>query len=152
MTQSRLSKPVLILSGATALVISLFILIAPVAFYQSYGIALGDGPDLVNELSAPAGMLLLAAVGMLSGVVWRSLTRAGLLLAVVIYCGYALSRGVMMGLYGLPESGLIMAAMIEAVIGGLAGIALWRSLRLPLTRNEASGHRGKAGEPDAFVL
>jgi len=152
MTPSRLSKPVLVLSGATAIAIALLVLLAPEAFYQSYGISLGQGVNLVNELTAPAGMLLLAGGVMLAGVVFRALSRAGLLLAVVIYCGYALSRCLNMAVNGLPEGGLIMAAGIEALIGGLALVALMRSVYHPLRHRKTLRNRGRGIEDDAFVL
>lgn len=132
MTRSRLTKPVLVIAGLTALVIALAILFAPAAFYGSYGIALGTDPSLLNELSAPALMLLVAGAVMLAGVVRPGLTRPALILAAVLFGAYALSRGLNMVLYGMPHSGLVMAAGIELVIGVLAVIALRRSVHDPL--------------------
>ncbi len=132
MSLSRLTKPVLVLSGATALVIALFILIAPEAFYHSYGIALGPDPSLLNELSAPAVMLLLAGGVMLAGVVRAALTRPALWLAAGVFTAYALSRGLNMVVYGWPHDGLVLAAGVEAAIGGLAIVALMRSVHRPL--------------------
>lgn len=134
MTMSRLTKPALVLAGLTALAISLAILFAPTAFYGSYGIALGPDPSLLNELSAPALMLLLLLSGgvMLAGVFREALSRPALILAVGLYGAYALSRGMNMALHGLPDSGLVMAALIELLIGGLAALALKRSVHDPL--------------------
>lgn len=132
MTLSRLTKPVLVIAGLTSIVIALAILVAPAAFYESYGIALGSDPSLLNELSAPALMLLLAGAVMLAGIIRKALTRPALWLAAGLYSAYALSRGVSMAAHGLPNEGLILAAGIEATIGGLAIVALLRSVHHPL--------------------
>lgn len=152
MILSRLTKPVLVIAGLTAIVISLAILVAPAAFYESYGISLGDDPSLLNELSAPALMLLLAGAVMLAGVVRHALTRPALWLAAGLYTAYALSRGLNMALHGLPHDGLIMAAGLEAAIGGLSIAALLRSVHRPLRHGMSFSDRGGRVEDHGFGL
>ncbi|MGI3186288.1 DUF4345 domain-containing protein [Nioella aestuarii] len=142
MTLSRFTDLVLATAGLTAIAISLAILVAPAAFYASYGIVLGSDPSLLNELSAPALMLLAAGAVMLAGIFRKALTRPALWLAAGLYSAYALSRGVTMALHGLPSDGLIMAAGIEAAIGGLAIAALLRSVHRPLRHGMPLADRG----------
>lgn len=152
MTQSRLTKPVLVVAGLTGLAISLAILIAPEAFYGSYGILLGNDPSLLNELSAPALMLLLAGGVILAGVVRPVLTRPALNLTASLFSAYALSRELNMVLHGVPHDGLILAAGVEAVIGVLAIVALRRSVHHPLRDGMSLGDRGGRVEDDGFIL
>lgn len=114
---SYLVKGLLLTSGLFAAGIAATILFAPDAFYAGYGIDTGSDVSLANELKAPAGMLLIAGLLMLAGVVRTELTGASLGTASLIYLSYGLSRLLSMVIDGIPHSGLVSAAMLEIAIG-----------------------------------
>lgn len=114
---SYLIKGLLLTSGLLAAGIAATILVAPDAFYASYGIDTGANVSLANELKAPAGMLLIAGLLMLAGVVRTELTVVSLGTASLIYLSYGLSRLFSMTIDGIPHSGLVSAAMLEIAIG-----------------------------------
>jgi hypothetical protein len=62
------TRGLLLASGLIAAGITAMILFAPNVFYGGYGIEIGANVSLVNELKAPAGLLLLAGLLMLAGV------------------------------------------------------------------------------------
>ena len=86
------ARPVLLLAGFTAIGIAAAILLAPEAFYASYGISLAQDINLANELKAPMGLLVAAGLLMLAGAVRADLTVASLAVATAVYLSYGLSR------------------------------------------------------------
>ena len=62
-----MARLVLLTAGFTAVGIAAAILLAPEAFYASYGISLGHNVNLANELKAPMGLLVSAGLLMLAG-------------------------------------------------------------------------------------
>jgi len=112
-----LTKVLLLTSGLLAAGIAATILLAPGAFYAGYGIDIDSDVSLVNELKAPAGMLLIAGLLMLAGVVRKELTVVSLGTGSLIYLSYGLSRLLSMAIDGVPHSGLVSAAILEIAIG-----------------------------------
>jgi hypothetical protein len=112
-----LTKGLLLASGLIAAGIAATILFVPDAFYASYGIDTRSDVSLSNELKAPAGMLLLAGLLMLAGVVRTELTLTSLGTASLIYLSYGLSRLLSMAIDGIPHNALVHAAMLEITIG-----------------------------------
>lgn len=111
-------RPVLLfVSGALLVVIGSFIVAAPAGFYAANGIELGTNVSLLNELKAPAGVLLVAGLFMIIAVFVRRFTDAATGLAALIYLSYAASRFTSMVVDGLPADGLVQAAALEALIG-----------------------------------
>ncbi len=117
MNQTTLVRVVLGVSGVLAAGIASTILFAPEAFYGSYGIDVADNTTLVNELKAPAGMLLIAGLVMFAGVFRQQLMPMSLVTATVVYLSYGLSRILSIVLDGMPDSGMVSAASIEILIG-----------------------------------
>ncbi len=110
-------KTTLGIAGTTALAIGGFILFAPHAFYASYGITLGQDPNLLSELRAPgAGLASLGAV-MLAGLVRAGMTSAALVTALTVFFGFAAGRIVSLAVDGMPSASVIGALLIEVVIG-----------------------------------
>lgn len=109
--------PILIVSGAILILIGSSIIVSPVNFYGSYDIDLGMNISLLNELKAPAGLLLAAGLFMIGATFNRSRIDIALKLSALIYLSYAASRIVSMLFDGVPASGLIMATAFEVIIG-----------------------------------
>ncbi len=129
MTLTRFQKLTLGLSGATALGIGAAILLAPHAFYASYGIALGKDASLLSELRAPAAGLAAFGAVMLAGIVHRGLRPAAVTAALVVFLAFPAGRIVGMLADGLPSGSITAALLVELAIGGLC-LAAFRPGRL----------------------
>lgn len=123
---TRVQKIALGLAGLTSLGIGAVILIAPHAFYASYGIPLGPDPSLLSELRAPgAGLAAFGAV-MLAGMVRPALRQVAVVAALTIF--FAFPAGRVMGLVadGLPSNGILGALVLELAIAALCLFAFRR--------------------------
>jgi len=119
MQLTRFQKITLGLGGVTALAIGAFITLAPHAFYASYGITLGDDPNLLSELRAPgAGLAGLGAL-MLAGIARATMAPIALTVALVVYLAFPAGRIISIALDGLPSSSVMGALAIEVVVAGL---------------------------------
>ena len=127
LNSSYLVKLTLLVSGLIAVGVAGTILLAPEVFYAGYGIEVGGDATLVNELKAPAGVLLAAGLLMFAGVFRTELVLVSLTTASVVYLSYGLSRLLSMAMDGLPDSGLVSAAGIELGIGAACLLALLRA-------------------------
>ena len=123
---SYMVKLILLVSGLVAAGIAGTILLAPEVFYAGYGIEVGGDATLVNELKAPAGVLLVAGLLMFAGIFRTEFIMVSLTTASVVYLSYGLSRVVSMAMDGLPDAGLVIAAGIELGIGAVCLLALLR--------------------------
>ena len=127
-------KLTLLLSGLVACGIAVTILFAPDSFYTAYGIELAGNTSLVNELKAPAGVLFIAGLLMLAGVVRARLTAVSLKVAAAIYLAYWTSRFLSFAIDGVPHSALVGAAAFEIASGGICLLALLPDLAGRTTR------------------
>lgn len=121
---------VLLVAGSLLILVGAFILASPVDFYAANEIELGTDVSLLNELKAPAGLLLAAGLFVIGAVFVRSQADTALWLAALIYLSYAGSRFVSMALDGVPAASLIQAAALESIVG-MACLALLAIRRLP---------------------
>ncbi len=131
--KTRLAKTqtaLLLVAGALLLLVSVFILTSPAEFYAANRIELGANPNLINELKAPAGLLLAAGLFMIGAIFVRSQADTALWLASLIYLSYAGSRFASMAFDGVPAAGLVQAAVLECVVG-LACLAVFAMRRIP---------------------
>lgn len=117
-------KLVLLISGSVAIGIATTILFAPDGFYAAYEIELAGNTNLINELKAPAGVLLVAALMMLAGVFRTSLISLSLTASAAIYLPYGLSRLLSIALDGIPHNSLVAAATFEIAVGTVCLLAL----------------------------
>ncbi|MCB1740245.1 MAG: DUF4345 domain-containing protein [Gammaproteobacteria bacterium] len=110
--------------------VGFLILAAPVEFYAANKIELDANVNLLNELKAPAGMLLVTGLFMVGAIFVGRLTDTAMALAALIYLSYAASRFSSMAFDGVPAAGLVQAASLEAVIG-LACLSVLLARRAP---------------------
>ena len=122
---------VLIIAGTLLILVAASIIVAPVDFYAANEIEIGADISLINELKAPAGMLLVAGAFMLVAVFVRNLVDTAMLLGAMVYLSYAAARFASMWLDGMPAPGLVQAAALEVVIG-LACLAALMLRRVPV--------------------
>jgi len=121
---------ILLVAGALLILVGSFILAAPIDFYASNSIELGANVSLLNELKAPAGLLLAAGLFMLGAVFVRGMADMATSLAALIYLSYAVSRFASMTFDGVPATGLVQAAALEGIVG-LACLAILMIRRTP---------------------
>jgi hypothetical protein len=103
-------------------------LFMPVAFESSAGIGLGDNSSLLSEIRAAGGTLLAASILILSGAFLPALTSVSLLLSTLFYLSYGLSRLLSGIMDGIPSESLVIATVVEMVVGMLSLLA-WYKLR-----------------------
>lgn len=128
-------KALLFVSGALLVLIGTLTLASPVEFYASNEIELGTNVSLLNELKAPAGMLLVTGLFMVGAIFVGRLADTAVALAALIYLSYAASRFGSMAFDGVPAAGLVQAASLEAIIG-LACLAVLLARRVPAKKVE----------------
>ena len=114
-----LQRIVLGAAGIIALGIGSAIAITPAAFYGTYGIEIGSGPDLLSELRAPGVNLAVLGLLIAAGAVKTQLTRLASMLGAFVFLSYAAGRLIGVAADGWPSGGIIDAMMIELVIGGV---------------------------------
>ena len=120
------NRVLLVLGGTLAAILSLAILFSPAAFYASYDIEVDGVTNLLNELKAPALVILaLGAIQALGAFQLRH-HRLGISAGVLLYLGFGLSRLAAMATDGPPAAALIAVTAGELVIGFLFVLALWR--------------------------
>ncbi len=119
MLLTRFQKIVLGISGVTALAIGTLITLTPHAFYASYGIALGQDPNLLNELRAPGAGLAVFGALMLAGVFRSTMAPIAFAVALTVFLAFPLGRIVGIVVDGIPSGSVIGALVFEVVIAGL---------------------------------
>ena len=119
----------LVTSGLIAIVIGAAILFAPARFHATHGIELGRNANLLSEVRAPGGALMVLGFLMLIGAFRRSFALASTSIAAAVYLAYGGSRLVSFGLDGVPAPGLVGATAIELAIGAACAVALFRASR-----------------------
>ena len=129
----KTQQALLLVAGALLILVSIFILASPADFYASNSIELGANVSLLNELKAPAGLLLAAGLFMIGAIFVRSHADTALWLAALIYLSYAGSRFVSMAFDGVPATGLVQAAALEGIVG-VACLAVLMIRRIPARR------------------
>ena len=119
MQLTRFQKITLGIGGVTALAIGTMITLAPHAFYASYGITLGQDPNLLNEIRAPGAGLAVFGALMLAGVVRAAMAPIALAVALTVYVAFPVGRIVGIAMDGMPSSSVIGALVFEIIIAGL---------------------------------
>jgi len=121
---AKTRKALLLVAGALLILVGTFILASPLDFYASNDIELGASVSLLNELKAPAGLLLAAGLFILGAIFVRSQTDTALWLAALIYLSYGVSRFASMIVDGVPAAGLVQAASLEFTVGLACAVVL----------------------------
>lgn len=125
MKHSIFIKPLLFISGITAIIIGIGVTFLPVVFQSYIGIHLDPNDiNLLSETRGAGGVLLVVGVYILIGIFRSRITQLSLLLSTVFYLGYALGRTFGLVTDGLANQSLIIAFIAELIIGILSLIAL----------------------------
>ncbi len=113
-------------SGLLLVVIGGTILIVPHAFYASDGIVLGSDPSLLSEIRAPGGFLAGSGLLILTGTFRNHLSSLAVLLTVLVYGSFGLSRLLSLVLDGIPSDSLMIATVIEVAVAAIGLMILYR--------------------------
>lgn len=124
MQNLKIIKTVIFISGLTAAGIGLALLFFPVAFQSTSGIILGDNVNLLSETRAPGGLLFSSGLLILLGTFIPRLTFTAIVLSTLIYLSYGISRIFSMVIDGIPSESLVIATVLEIIIGLAAVYAL----------------------------
>ena len=139
------TRGLLLASGLIAVGIAMAIIVSPDAFYAAYGIEVGADASLLNELKAPSVLLLVAGIVMLFGVRRAEFATTSLATAAVVYLSFGLSRLLSTAMHGIPEAGLVNAAILELAIGGICLIDLLRLRARRLTSRPGGWNTAEEG-------
>lgn len=130
--KSAITRVSLVGAGVIALLIGGTLMASPKAFLEMSHVFVDTDPNLMSEMTAPGGVLILTGILLLVGAVRLRFANLALIIGAVIYGSYGISRLVSMALHGLPSDSLIAATVIELAIAALLG-GLWA------TRPDRSG-------------
>ena len=119
MQLTRFQKITLGIGGVTALAIGTMITLAPHAFYASYGITLGQDPNLLNELRAPGAGLAVFGALMLAGIVRAAMAPIALAVALTVFLAFPVGRIVGIVMDGMPSGSVIGALAFEVIVAAL---------------------------------
>lgn len=124
MKNSKVLKSILFISGLIAIGVGAGILFMPVSFYAADGIDLGGNVSLLNEVRASGGGILAVGVLVLMGAFVAKLAFTSIVISMVMYLSYGISRIQSMAIDGIPAEGLVMATVLELVVGSICVFAL----------------------------
>lgn len=108
-----LTRTLLSTSGLLIGLIGGAILISPMPFMEISDITLGENPDLISELTAPSGVLLITSAMMLLGAIKLRFADLALLSGVIVYGSYGISRLFSLLLHGMPGKSVVTAMIVE---------------------------------------
>lgn len=123
------TKIILIVAGIIGMAVGLGLLFFPVSFEASAGIILNKDVNLLSDIRAMGGNVLISGILIFSGVLKKSLTAYSLFLAVVIYLSYGFSRVYAICVDGLPNQSFMVVTIAEIIIGSLAAIVFYQFRR-----------------------
>ena len=123
--KSSLTVIFLFLSGMLLLVIGGTILLLPHVFYANDGILLGNDPSLLSEIRASGGLLAGSSLVILFGTFRPNLRSLAMILTILVYGSFGISRLLGMVLDGMPSDGLIIATAIELIVAAIGLLILY---------------------------
>lgn len=119
-------KVLLIISGSIGIWIGYSLLFSPVTFEASAGINLGKDINLLSEIRAPNGLLLVSGIIIILGAFFSKLTIYSIQLSCLIYLSYGLSRIISIIFDGFPSEPLQIALFVELLVGLICLFVLLR--------------------------
>ncbi len=94
-------------------------LLNPIKTYaKNSGIQLSNDVNLLNEMRGVSALMLCSAIIILLGIFLPSLTFSSLLVASLIFLGFALGRLVSYGKDGKPGKEIMTGLVTEFILGG----------------------------------
>lgn len=128
-------------SGAVLLTIGVSIMLSPVHFFAANGIVLTHNASLLNEIRAPAGLLITSGFIILTSLIIKPLRAYGWFISSLVYLSYGSSRLLSLALDGIPHHNIIYAAVIELALGLISLSGFLSTINLNLTHTFRQKHK-----------
>ncbi len=117
MKMSIFQRVALSLAGLIVVAVGGFITLEPHIFYSSYGISLGNNPDLLSEIRGPGANLAALGVLILLGLFSDELTKTSIIVAKVVFFAFPIGRLLGTVADGMPSNEILAILGLEIVIG-----------------------------------
>ncbi|MFK8052448.1 MAG: DUF4345 domain-containing protein [Woeseiaceae bacterium] len=113
------TKTTLVGSGAILAFIGVALMLFPSSFLSMNDVEIANDPNLISELIAPSGVLLVTGIFMMHASFRQSLWRFAMRIGAVVYGSYGVSRLIGIAMFGTPSRSLVQAAVLELCIAAL---------------------------------
>jgi len=111
---------VLSLSGFLLTMVGLLRLTKPIDTYsKNSGITLSNDVNLLNEMRGVSAVMLCSGVIILSGIFLNQIRIHSIVIAIIVFIGFAIGRIVSLIIDGKPNKQLIQGLIFELVFGAL---------------------------------
>lgn len=127
-----MTRATLGVSGTILVFIGGSLLFDTQAFLAMNGAQIGTDPNVLSEVRAPAGLLVITGALMLAGSARYRFADAGMIAGGVVYGSFGLSRMISIMMDGLPSQALIVATLIELGVAVIL-FTLWKTNSPALT-------------------
>ena len=115
----------LVLSGSLLLFVGMMRLSNPIKTYlKNSGIKLERDANLLNEMRGVSGVMIFGGILILLGIIIPKLTFTSFIVAILIFCGFAIGRILSLSLDGKPNKLIIQGLVSELVLTALNIICL----------------------------
>ena len=121
-----MARVALVLNGLVFTGIGVLTLIDPASMLASFAVDLPTPVALAHLRSIQGGGMAGAGALMWLGLLRRGFRRPALIAAICVMWGFALGRLLGVLVDGATEPAILSGAAIEALLGGLAAVALQR--------------------------
>ena len=126
---NRLTPIVLVLGGLILVLVGALVTFTPQTMFEPNGIDIGADPNLLSEIRAPGGLLLVSGLIITLGGFKQSLRTFALSLSVLVYLSYGLTRVWSVIVDGAPAASIQGALAIELVVGLISLLCLRQATR-----------------------
>lgn len=130
------TKIYLSLAGLVTCMIGASLMLDPVGFEASLGVAMSRDVNVLNEVRSSGGALLAAGAVITIGAVRSDLTTVSLWTSILLFFSYGLSRFAGFTLDGMEGSVMLPTALLELGLGLASASILWARQR-PSKRRQA---------------
>lgn len=121
-----LTRAALAGSGVILGAVGSSIMFAPQIFLATSEAIVEHDPNLLSEVTAPSGLLVVAGAFMMLSALKLRFANLGLICGSIVYGTYGLSRLISMQLHGFPSDTLVVVTWFEL---GIAALLLGLSLK-----------------------
>ena len=108
-------------AGAIGGLIGGALMFTPKAFLEMSHVFVDRDPNLMSEITAPSGVLLISAAFLIFGAIKLRFAGPALLIGAVVYGSYGVARLMSLLLHGLPSESLVAAMIVEIAVAVLLG-------------------------------
>lgn len=124
--RTALTRAALAGSGVILGAVGSSIMIVPKLFLATSEAIVEHDPNLLSEITAPSGILMIASAFMIFCATQLRFANLGLICGSIIYGTYGLSRMISMQLHGVPSDTLVVVMWFEL---GIAVFLLMLSIK-----------------------